>query len=542
MPRRATVLCLLLLLSLPSLAEEKPVTSRIASVGLFKNGLAVVRREVDLPGPGVYRLDDVPEPVHGTFWVESDAVVRVRSTVREAPRRVDAAGRPDYWDALVGRSVVVRLTDAATPPIIGKVTAVLPHRKERVWDREYQRRWYAWNVRNQAQEGPAQVVVVATESGEAYVRIPQIAYVRAEGAPAPLTERRPALLLEVEGAGAAKVHLSYLAKGLTWAPSYRVDLADPEKLVVEQKAVVRNELDDLESAEVRLISGFPNIPYAHVPSPLSATTDLAGFFQAASRRPGERRSFQSQFVSQADMSSNFAAPRRGWDAEAVPRGEDVDVHYRSVGSLSLRVGESLMIPVAKGEAAYDRIVEWIVPDTRRANGRHISANERRNDPAYRDATWDAVRFRNPLAFAMTTAPAVFYVSGRRFGGQSLSAWVDAGEETILHITKALSIRTQALEREEEGEREIVYIGGDDYRRTKVSGTLKIENHRKVAVEVVVRRRFSGELLSADGDPKALLREEGVYSVNSRRELTWRVAVKPGETKELAYRYLVLVDT
>ena len=41
--------------------------SRITSVGLFKNGLAVVKRTVKLPGPGTYRIDDVPQPVHGTF-------------------------------------------------------------------------------------------------------------------------------------------------------------------------------------------------------------------------------------------------------------------------------------------------------------------------------------------------------------------------------------------------------------------------------------------------------------------------------------------
>src|SRR5947209_2020265 len=54
-------------------AEETPVKSRIVSVGLFKNGLAVVRREVTVAGPGTYRFDEVPTPVHGTYWVESDA-------------------------------------------------------------------------------------------------------------------------------------------------------------------------------------------------------------------------------------------------------------------------------------------------------------------------------------------------------------------------------------------------------------------------------------------------------------------------------------
>src|SRR5262249_53861028 len=61
-------------------AAETPAKDRIVAVGLFKNGLAVGRREVALPGPGTYRLDQVPEPIHGTFWV--DCAVPVVATVR----------------------------------------------------------------------------------------------------------------------------------------------------------------------------------------------------------------------------------------------------------------------------------------------------------------------------------------------------------------------------------------------------------------------------------------------------------------------------
>ena len=49
--------------------EEKEAESNITSVALFKNGLSVVRLEVLIPNPGIYRLSDVPEPVHGTFLV-----------------------------------------------------------------------------------------------------------------------------------------------------------------------------------------------------------------------------------------------------------------------------------------------------------------------------------------------------------------------------------------------------------------------------------------------------------------------------------------
>ena len=67
-------------------AQEAVAKSKIVSVGLFKNGLAVVKREVLIDKAGTYRLDASPEPVHGSFWIEAnskvEAAVRMRATSR----------------------------------------------------------------------------------------------------------------------------------------------------------------------------------------------------------------------------------------------------------------------------------------------------------------------------------------------------------------------------------------------------------------------------------------------------------------------------
>ena len=64
---------------------------------------------------------------------------------------------------------------------------------------------------------------------------------------------------------------------------------------------------------------------------------------------------------------------------------------------------------------------------------------------------------------------------------------------------------------------------------------------KETVKLVIRRRFSGDLLEADGKAECRLLEEGVYSVNKRNELLWIVTLEPGGETTLRYRYTVLVD-
>jgi hypothetical protein len=264
-------------------------------------------------------------------------------------------------------------------------------------------------------------------------------------------------------------------------------------------------------------------------------TSWSTFFQQLNQQiaPGSNAAVTQQVVSNF---SNRAADEP--DLSAIPTDEGVDVHYHSIGKRTMAQGDAVALVVAKAEAAYERIVEWIVPDTRTADGRPY---DRRQDSAKaQDAAWDTVRFRNPLPFAMTTGPATI-TTGANFNGQGTSPFVNAGEQTSLPITKALSIRTRAVEQETQDQSRVpVRIGGHDYRKVGVKGELTVDNHRAQDVTLVIRRQFSGDLTRADAEPKMVWGEEGVFSVNRRNELTWTIVLKPGEARTLSYLYSMLV--
>ncbi|HEY3322220.1 MAG TPA: DUF4139 domain-containing protein [Planctomycetota bacterium] len=523
--------------------EETPVKSAISSVGLFKNGLAVVRREVNVPGPGIYVVEDVPEPVHGTWWVQCEADVETQVTEREIAKPVSNSANLDLQQALVGKTVTINFREGQIPPASGKVEAIKQAQGEEAWTRTYQRPrydFYGWNGGNN-NASAARFLVLQTDNGRVFVDSSMIAYLKADGKDEQIKQRVPVLLLNVRKMDKpAPIVISYLTKGMAWAPSYRVDISDPKTLAIEQAAVIKNELDDIDNAELRLISGFPSMQFSHVVSPLSLRTNWTNFFQQLNQRIEPGHASTRNAVAQQAMV-NFNEPMPGaTDLGAIPTGEGVDLHYQNIGKRSLKEGDSISLSVARANAPYERIIEWMVPDTRNADGRQIEEYQRQQDPdKYQDAAWDALRFKNPFKFPMTTAPAAV-VSGENFLGQQMSYWVNSGEETRLRVTKALSLRTRSTEHEEEGQRDIVYIGGRTFRKTNVTGALTVNNHRKEDVSLVIRRQFSGELISADAEPKKSLREEGVYSVNPRYELFWTMTLKPGEEKTLNYKYTVLV--
>ncbi len=337
------------------------------------------------------------------------------------------------------------------------------------------------------------------------------------------------------------VRVSYLTKGLAWLPAYQIDLSDPATLKIRQNAVVRNENGDLDATEIQLISGYPNVRFGSVDSPIWPGTGLAAFFQQVNQSGSSiggvlgNNSLSGQMIYSNSAGRGEAPPL----PEVAEQGNaSDDIHYESIGKHSLKAGDSLSLDIAAAAAAYERVVEWVVPDPRDGNGRYHrgSGNEQARD----DQPWDAVRFVNPFKFPMTTASAVI-MEGGRFRGQSLSQWVNPGQRTSLRITKALSVRTESSEVEEEGQREIVWIGGNDYQRTKVKGRLELRNFRGKDLILTVRCEFSGELLEAEAAPEKSLRTEGVASVNPRRQLDWTLKLPAGGEKVLNYRYQVLVD-
>lgn len=525
----------------PLFAEEA-AQSRIVSVSLFKNGLALVKRELTVPGPGAYRLDYVPEAVHGTYWVESPIQVESAVLTREVEVPAEPTGA-NLQEELSGKKVTVYFRTAGRAPLVG---TVLPPPKKPVEEPTPVSPEYAHIYR--PPEPAGRFLILQTAKGRAYVEPGDIAYYEAEGVDATVKRRKSVLVLTVgaEAKEKTKILVSYLSHGLAWAPSYRVDTTDPKKLTVEQSAVIKNEMAELTDAEMFLITGFPSVQFAHVVSPLSPRESWAAFFQQLNQRAANRHVIlgNSAIVQQA-AGINYG--EQGPQVNTLPGHEGVDLYYHPIGKRSLARGDALGLTTRKGEAEYERIIEWQIADLRDPYGNpvHRQPVEDSDSGEATDVPWDALRFKNPFPFPMTTAPALVVANGK-FSGQRLTRWVNAGEETTLRVTKALSLRTQAVEHEQQvrngvSEREVIDIGGRRFRRSTVHGEVTVCNHRGDPVKLLIRRRFSGDLIKATGDPKVTLLEEGVYSVNKRNELAWTVTLKPGEEKKLPYQYTVLVS-
>jgi hypothetical protein len=500
--------------------KEATAKSRIVSVMLFKNGLAVVRREVTVPSAGTYRLQTAAEPVHGTFWIESNAKVEAAVKMRDVEMPLPTSSMVNLQEELGGRKVTVffkndklpamsgTLLKLASKPTSDPATAV--YDGSAIKDRFY---------------------ILQTPKGRLYVNPSEIATVLAEDVKEKVTERKPVLVLSVAKSDKQpKIFVTYLAHGLAWAPSYLVDTTDPKKLSIEMATVIRNEMADIDGAEFKLISGFSSVEFANVISPLAARTTWAQFFQGIQHRGGSQDAVLTQQVLLSN-TMNFEGPK--FKLAAVPEGEGVDLHFQPIGKRSLLRGEAVSLTVGKAKADYEGVVEWTV-GTSTAAKRYGGANG-----AKQDEMWDVLYFKNPFTFPMTTAPAMVVHDGQ-FNGQRTSYWANAGEESHLKVTKSLSVRATSAEVEDTRPNERVVVDDKTYTKIYLKGELVLNNHRKQITKVVASHTIRGAIQEIEGNPRMQTREESLQAINRAHDAQWVVTLQPGEEKRIAYRYSVLV--
>ena len=497
---------------------------KIESVGLFKNGIAVIKSSIAIDKNGIYSLEDLPLPVHGTFWIESDARVITRVISKEVEVPLAQKHLLQYHKIINGRDVVVSLKNKQE--ISGKVISL---KGKQEWSTNYQpQRNPYFNFNNNSLNLPQNVIMLKNENGQVIINTSEISHIVVRGEIAKIKVKKQVMMFDVKGASKeSKIFISYLTKGAAWMPSYNFNVKG-SVLKIQQKAALKNEWRDFTNAEVFLISGFPSIKYAHIDSPLT-NSSLSSFFTQLNSARGNNS--QSSLITQNTISFN-RAPNADSDRKLVLKGESNDIYYHSIGRISMKDGESMALQTAAGKGAYKRIVQWTVKKKKK----NYSSYEMQQSPDLgKDIAWDALSFKNPFAFPMTTAPVIVSSNGK-FVGQQMSYFINSKADAIVKVTKALSVDVEhnAYERGDV-KRQRIYIFGSKCEKITYQGQMNITNHRVEDIELFMTCEFNGELIDAGYKPaKKLLTDGGRY--NRKTQLKWKIRVKGGSKLMVKYQY------
>jgi hypothetical protein len=549
--------------------SEIKVSAKTEAIALFKNGYTVVRQEIDVPDSGVYRWEDVPAVIHGTFFIESDMNVDVQTTQRLVSVPVDIKNPPRL---ATGQLVTVHMaTPANEQNITGRIVdttpvaepnSLLPELSRSVVRPHYD---FFGSLPSFAAAGAAPAtpvtsapsalhtpIVLEREGGSHYFLTGQ--HITSILTHEPIKEmqvRRPVMLFyakKEDGTGGGKIRLFYLTKGATWAPSYRIDVLDDKRLRIEQAAAIRNEGLPITDTDISLVSGFPQIDQANVLSPLTPSQTLEQFFrQILAQTHVSLRGYRDtdySIMSNSVMSNMgqiatinpSAAANAGFDTMALAAGEGPDIHYNSIGKRSLGTGDTLSLTVGKGEADYRRVLECDLSPQMQNNYsalvRDWNGWQNYHNRLVTPEVFDVLKFQNPLSFPMTTAPAMV-TEKSRFLGQSQSYWVNPQQVASIKITKVMNVAVTYSEKAEDVEPQVQRVFRNvSYIKRRVAGTIEIINRRNEEVILHLTGLFLGEPEQIEPTPVKQTPSVTDYYPNDLSNLFWELPIKPGESKTI----------
>jgi hypothetical protein len=221
----------------------------------------------------------------------------------------------------------------------------------------------------------------------------------------------------------------------------------------------------------------------------------------------------------------------------VPGEQLQDLFFYRQPKVSLKPGDRAYFVLFRAEVPYKELYTWDSADKMQDNqNNRLSA-----EPATPDDVWHTLQFKNTSGQPLTTAPATTFQNGQIIG-QDVMYYTSVGGDAELRITKALDIRAEASEEELSRQRGAIknYANQPQFDLVTLKGTLQAVNLKKEAADLRVRHAFSGELVSAEGDPVTKKTSRGLRDTNPTGLLTWTKTIDPGKKLSLSYTYQVYV--
>lgn len=559
------VLATLLLCSSAQTNDEAPrliALSRlpVKEVTVFKDGHAYVihQGKASVEGQREVRLDYLPTPILGTFWVYSgnDAtpVRKVTASIRRVSVERTALTIPDLLAANVGADITLR--EKGGKPYRAKIVG-FPTRT---------------STELQAVAPPysdpqlperSNVLLVSTDDGVLTVpieRVESVAFRRPPKSTVTQEEFRNVLtvsLPEAAPGSQAELGLMYVQKGIRWIPSYRVDIDGKGRAQVRMQATIINELVDLQDATVNLVIGVPSFAFEQTPDPMSLQQTFANLSPHF-----DKSSLGGQALGKAVMTQAARMAERGGVAadaavsetpEVAGEGRSEDYFVFTVRNVTLKKGARMVMPVTEFTIPYRDVYTLTVPFVAPPEVQPSAGDPWRTPVALR--VLHQLRLTNESQYPLTTAPALILSRGQVLA-QGMLTYTAQKAASDLTLTTAVDIKVKRADTEtgripasltlESGREKVVY------GRTDMAGKLTLTNYKAVPVDIEVTRYVVGHVDRADAggeavnvDPYADDSGAGnvdfyrVYPwpawwtrVNGVGRFTWKVHLEPGQTTEL----------
>lgn len=505
--------------ALPLVAAADEVQMKAECVALFSNGYSQVSLSGELPEGKLLEIKGMPAPVEGTLWwslPQGVKVVQMEGSIRER-EIADSKYEPlELLAANIGKKVRLRMED-------GRVYEGVPERQQLPPKAELTYTNHSGSVRQQqlSQQAP---IFLKTHEGE-YVDINTKTLQSIEFAELPTTpsrkELQPRLVMELQQAApGGSFRLDCLAQGLSWKPTYRIDLRGEDKAAVACKAIIVNDMVDLQNTRLELVAGQPELGSDGLPlSPLSCLRQMdSNVYKAKSRA-------QMVPAPVAMAEANESDDEAASGVEGIMRTEEL---YRySIPDFSAKKNSAVAREIFSQEVECHHVY------TCRLSSRSDEGE-----------VMNCLRLKNETSWLWSSGTVVCYADGRLLARTELRPTA-AGQHVLLPLAVTQDITVRQSQTKLKTEPLTVHRSKDEddddafaaKKATKIStfeGKIMLKNHADHAVDMELSNRVTGTVTAASHDGE--INVSPTYSENHDSRILWKCHLEPGEERTLTYTY------
>ena len=289
----------------------------------------------------------------------------------------------------------------------------------------------------------------------------------------------------------ANVNVMYLQKGWNWSPSYLINLENEKEANLTLEAVLANDIEDIEGAEISFVAGYPNFAFADIGHPLSSPQTIAELVQSLlaqnDGRGGRGRNYGimvQNAVAYSDATASAAYSASDFTDESGQASEDL--YFFRQPSVSLARGGRARFTLINLKVPYEHIYEWRLGE-KPPNDQY--GQPERALPGKENEVWHTIRLTNSGKQPWTTAPAMA-VNGQVPIAQDTLKYTPAGASSSVRVTVASDIRANEISTETS--RTPVAIYGYNTAKVSLKNELTVRNFKKAPVKMAIYRTIQGE--------------------------------------------------
>ena len=499
--------------------EEATAQAQVRKMALFKNGCNWVEMSATLPDASRVRITGMPDALLGTVWWDAASGVRqLEGSSAEVEESVGDYGYADLLMANVGKQVKIFLKKDRR--VEGQL---LPQAKREV-------KGSFLKSGESKDSGVPKIILVQTEDGVQSVAAEDVTGVDFEEMPQlPMRKVMSHVVTAQLGKPnpGAELRFGYVSDSMSWLPEYSLELGEEGKAKLTCRANIINELADMKDVDLRLVSGFPALGEALIPSPLNRAMKLQDFLKRLGFLTEERN------VSMRMMSSGMAAPcvaesDESEDDEGEEGSKQVeDLFFYTLPHFSCEQGKSILRELFSCELPYSHVYTCRVP-----NQSVLERLSRSGEPVA--DVWHCIRLNNSSKQAWSTGIVTCTAEGQ-IAARSTLYFAAPGADTLLRLNKSMQATVQCseelLKREE---RNVPGRRNDSVTVSTLMGTVTLKNSSERAMELRLVKEVNGLVTEAGKEGKVNVSPS--YSGNPRSVITWKLTVPPGDEVELTYTY------